>query len=72
MNLKNKVYVVLGDGECNEGSVWAAAMAGAHYKLDYLIAGNKPTIRKLNEAKNLNIKIITQTEFLRMLNIKDS
>ena len=23
---KNKVYVVLGDGECNEGSVWEAAM----------------------------------------------
>lgn len=31
-------YVVLGDGECAEGSVWEAVMAGAHYKLDNLIA----------------------------------
>ena len=33
-----KVYVLLGDGECNEGSVWEAAMAGPHYKLDNLVA----------------------------------
>jgi transketolase len=31
-------YVVLGDGECAEGSVWEAAMAGGHYKLDNLTA----------------------------------
>jgi transketolase len=33
-----KVYVLMGDGECNEGSVWEAAMAGPHYKLDNLVA----------------------------------
>lgn len=33
-----RVYVLLGDGECNEGSVWEAAMAASHYKLDNLIA----------------------------------
>jgi transketolase len=33
----NKVYVVIGDGECNEGSVWEAAMSAAHFKLDNLI-----------------------------------
>ena len=33
-----KVYVLMGDGECNEGSVWEAAMAGAHYRLDNLVA----------------------------------
>ncbi len=32
-----KVYAVLGDGECQEGLVWEAAMAAAHYKLDNLI-----------------------------------
>lgn len=32
-----KVYCVLGDGECNEGSVWEALMAAAHYKLTNLI-----------------------------------
>jgi transketolase len=35
---KNKVYVVLGDGECNEGSVWEAAMAASHFKLNHLYA----------------------------------
>ena len=34
--LKNAVYVVLGDGECNEGSVWEAAMAASNFKLDNL------------------------------------
>jgi len=33
-----KVYVLMGDGECNEGSVWEAAMAAKHYKLSNLIA----------------------------------
>ena len=33
-----KVFVLMGDGECNEGSVWEAAMAGPHYKLDNLVA----------------------------------
>ena len=31
-------FVVMGDGELAEGSVWEAAMAGAHYKLDNLFA----------------------------------
>lgn len=32
-----KVYAVLGDGECQEGLVWEAAMAAAHYHLDNLV-----------------------------------
>jgi transketolase len=28
----------MGNGECNEGSVWEAAMSASHYKLDNLIA----------------------------------
>jgi len=31
-------YVLLGDGECQEGQVWEAAMAGANYELDTLTA----------------------------------
>jgi transketolase len=31
-----KVYTVLGDGELQEGLVWEASMAAAHYKLDNL------------------------------------
>jgi len=33
-----RVYVLLGDGECDEGQVWEAAMAAAHYKLDHITA----------------------------------
>ena len=35
---KHKVFVLMGDGETQEGSVWEAAMAASHYKLDNLIA----------------------------------
>jgi len=37
-------------------------------KLNYLITGEKPTKRKVDNAKNLKIKIINQSEFLKMLN----
>ena len=30
------VYVIIGDGECNEGSVWESAMAAPNFKLDNL------------------------------------
>ena len=30
------VYVIVGDGECNEGSIWEAAMAAPNFKLDNL------------------------------------
>lgn len=32
-----RVFVLLGDGECQEGSTWEAAMAAAHYRLDNLV-----------------------------------
>ncbi len=35
---KYRVYTILGDGECQEGEVWEAAMFAAHYKLDNLVA----------------------------------
>ena len=35
---KNKVVVILGDGELNEGSIWEAALVAAAFKLDNLIA----------------------------------
>lgn len=34
----NRVFVVLGDGECDEGSVWEAALFANHYRLNNLIA----------------------------------
>ena len=33
-----RTYVLLGDGECNEGQVWEAAMAAAHFKLENMVA----------------------------------
>jgi len=36
-NVKDKYYVILGDGECNEGSVWEGAMAAVQLKLDNLV-----------------------------------
>lgn len=37
-NKTKNIYVLLGDGELDEGAIWEAAMAGSHYKLDNLIA----------------------------------
>ena len=38
-NKKNyKVFVLMGDGECNEGSIWEASMSAAHFKLDNITA----------------------------------
>ncbi len=37
-NPRARVFCLLGDGECNEGNVWEAAMSAAHYHLDNLIA----------------------------------
>ena len=34
----SRTYVLLGDGECDEGQVWEAAMSAAHYRLDNLAA----------------------------------
>ena len=33
-----RVYALLGDGKCQEGIVWEAAMSAAHYKLDNMTA----------------------------------
>ena len=37
-------------------------------KLNFLIIGEKPTKKKVDYAKLLKIKVIDQTEFLKMLN----
>lgn len=57
-----KVYVLLGDGELDEGSCWEAIMSASHYKLDNLIAivdrnhlsydGNTEDIMGLNDLED--------------------
>ena len=36
-NLKARTFVILGDGECEEGTIWEAVMSAAAYKLDNLV-----------------------------------
>ena len=74
--LKNKSFLVTGklNGisraevksliEENSGNT----VSSVSNKLDYLITGEKPTKRKVDSAKQLKIKIISQFEFLKMLN----
>ena len=50
--------------EKNSGSV----ISNVSKKLDYLIVGEKPTKRKVEAAKQLNIKAINQNEWLKLLN----
>jgi DNA ligase (NAD+) len=51
--------------EKNSGSL----VSNVSKKLDFLIIGEKPTKRKVESAKELKIKIITQSEWLKMLNL---
>lgn len=37
-NESTRVYVLMGDGECNEGSVWESALSASHFGLDNLVA----------------------------------
>lgn len=56
-----KVYVLMGDGELAEGSIWEGAMAAGHYKLDNLIgiidrnhlqiSGNTENVMSLENLK---------------------
>jgi len=74
--LKNKTFMLTGklDGisraeaksliEKNSGKI----INNVNKKLDYLIIGQKPTIKKLSVAKELGVQIINQLEWIKMLN----
>ncbi len=74
--LKNKTFLVTGklNGisraevksliEENSGKI----VSSISKKLNYLIIGEKPTKRKIDNAKQLKINVINQAEFLKMLN----
>ena len=51
--------------EQNSGSV----ISNVSKNLDFLIIGEKPTKKKVESAKELKIKIITQSEWMKMLNL---
>ena len=50
--------------EQNSGKI----ISNVNNKLNYLIAGEKPTAKKIKKAKELNIKILTQDQWKEMLN----
>ena len=56
-NEPGKVYVILGDGECQEGTTWESMMLASHHKLDNLkiiIDHNKvQTLGKVNDILSL-------------------
>ena len=74
--LKNKTFMLTGklNGvsraeaksliEKNSGKI----ISNVNKKLNYLIAGEKPTTKKINAAKELNVKVINQNEWMEMLN----
>ncbi len=50
----NKTYVVIGDGECNEGSIWESALAAPNLKLDNLIVIiDKNNFQQTGSTKNI-------------------
>jgi len=73
--LKNKTFMITGKLigisraelksliEQNSGTI----ISSVSKKLNYLVAGEKPTKRKIDTANDLNIKIIDQNELLKML-----
>jgi DNA ligase (NAD+) len=74
--LKNKTFLITGklNGisraeaksliEKNSGKI----ISNVNKKLNFLITGEKPTIKKINIAKELSIQIINQQELIKMLN----
>ena len=50
--------------EKNSGSI----ISNVSKRLDYLIVGDKPTKRKIEAAKEMKIKILDQSELLKLLN----
>ena len=50
--------------EQNSGSI----ISNISKKLNYLIVGDKPTKRKIDAANEMNIEILTQKDFIKILN----
>ena len=76
VKLKNKTFIFTGKLDAmsraeaksliekNSGKI----LSNVNKKLDYLTIGEKPTTKKVLKAKELNIKVISQAEFLKLLN----
>ena len=75
-SLKNKTFMFTGKlkeisraeakslVEQNSGKI----ISNVNNKLNFLVIGEKPTNKKIKKAKELKIKILTQDEWIKMLN----
>ena len=51
-------------------SMGAKIISNISKKTDYLVVGaQKPTVRKIKEAKNLNIKVLTEDDWNKIINL---
>ena len=50
--------------EKNSGKI----LSSVNKRLNYLIIGDKPTTKKVNQAKELNVSVINQKELIELLN----
>ena len=50
--------------EENSGKI----LSNVSKKLNYLVAGEKPTVKKVKQAKELGVKVINQSEWKKLLN----
>ncbi len=74
--LKGKTFLVTGKlNEISRAEVKSlieensgVTVSSVSKKLDYLIVGEKPTKRKVDNAKELKIKLIDQKQFLKLIN----
>ncbi len=64
-DINNRVFVILGDGECNEGSVWEAFMAARQFELDNLTAIIDCNKYQLSGAVDDIMSLGSMTEKLR-------
>jgi len=84
LNIKSKVIALIGDGECNEGSIWETCMIASHHRLNNLICiidKNKSTDKalKVDDLKSkfrsfgwhsVNIDGHCHKEIFKAINIK--
>ena len=49
---------------CSNGKI----LSNVTKKLNYLVIGEKPTTKKIKEAKELKVKVIIQSEWQKLLN----
>ena len=70
-----QVYVLLGDGECNEGAIWEAAMSAPHFKLSNLTAiidlNSMQSDGKVSDVMNIQLSAMWEGFGWEVIQIED-